>query len=308
MMTVTIISSPKCNLHNMGDEHPEQPARLHQINDQLIASGLEYVVHFANSAKIELATIKLAHDSEFVDKVISSAPQKEGECVFIDEDTVLMSKSLDAVLHSAGAVKDAVDLIQAGNTQSAFCSVRPPGHHAGYANSSGFCIFNNVAIGAKYALDVIGLQRVAIVDFDVHHGDGTQDIVAADDRIMFCSSFQHPFYPFSGHEPTREGILNVPIPAGTSGGEYRQLVAHWFAALDKFKPDLIFISAGFDAHAEDEMAYLRLVENDYVWLTEQIKAIADKHCEGHIISVLEGGYALSALARSVVAHLKTLAR
>ncbi|MFT6268271.1 MAG: acetoin utilization deacetylase AcuC-like enzyme [Alphaproteobacteria bacterium] len=291
----------------MGNDHPEQPARLHQISDQLISSGLEYVVHFANAQKIDTHTVKLAHESDFVDRVIDSAPQKEGERVFIDEDTVLMSKSLDAVLHSAGAVKDAVDLIQAGKTQSAFCSVRPPGHHAGYANSSGFCVFNNVAIGAKYALDVIGLKRVAIIDFDVHHGNGTQDIVESDERIMFCSSFQHPFYPFSGSEPSREGILNVPIAAGTAGEEYRQLVKHWFDALDAFKPELIFISAGFDAHAEDEMGYLRLVENDYVWLTEQIKTIADKHCKGHIISVLEGGYALSALARSVVAHLKTLA-
>jgi acetoin utilization deacetylase AcuC-like enzyme len=306
-MTVTIISSPKCNLHNMGGDHPEQPARLHQISDQLIASGLEYIVHFVNAQKIDTPTIKLAHDSKFVENVILSAPKKDGEKVFIDEDTVLMSKSLDAVLHSAGAVKDAVDLIQAGKTQSAFCSVRPPGHHAGYASSAGFCVFNNVAIGAKYALDVIGLKRVAIIDFDVHHGNGTQDIVESDERIMFCSSFQHPFYPFSGHKPTREGILNVPIAAGTAGKEYRELVAHWFKALDDFKPDLIFISAGFDAHAEDEIAYLRLVESDFVWLTEQIKAIADTHCKGHIISVLEGGYALSALARSVVAHLKILA-
>jgi len=307
-MTVTIIGSPKCNLHNMGNDHPEQSARLHQINDQLIASGLEYVIHFANSHKIDIATLKLAHDNDFVDRVISSAPTQEGERVFIDDDTSLMSKSLDAILHSAGAVKDAVDLILAGKTRSAFCSVRPPGHHAGYSNSSGFCIFNNVAVGAKYALDVMGLKRVAIIDFDVHHGDGTQNIVESDERIMFCSSFQHPFYPFSGDGPTRDTILNVPIAAGTGGEDYRLLVAHWFEALDKFKPELIFISAGFDGHAEDEMGYLRLVEGDYVWLTEQIKMVADKHCNGHIVSVLEGGYALSALGRSVVAHLKVLAK
>lgn len=306
-MTVTIISSPKCNLHNMGNDHPEQSARLHQINDQLISSGLEYVVHFANAKKIDLNTIMLAHDPDFVNGVISSAPINDGDTVMIDQDTMLMSKSLDAVLHSAGAVKDAVDLIHAGNTQSAFCSVRPPGHHAGYAHSSGFCVFNNVAIGAKYALDVLGLDRVAIVDFDVHHGDGTQDIINGDSRIMFCSSFQHPFYPFSGEAPAREGILNVPVDAGTSGAQYRKLVAHWFDALDTFKPQLIFVSAGFDAHAEDEMSYLRLVEDDYVWLTQQIKQVADKHCDGHIVSVLEGGYALSALGRSVVAHIKALA-
>jgi acetoin utilization deacetylase AcuC-like enzyme len=305
-MTVTIIGSPKCNLHNMGNEHPEQPARLHQINDQLIASGLDYVVHFADATKADLETIKLAHDSEFVDRVVSSAPEKDGEEVHIDEDTILMSKSLDAVLYSAGAVKDAVDLVLADKTQTAFCLVRPPGHHAGYAESSGFCVFNNVAIGAKYALDGCGLKRVAIIDFDVHHGNGTEDIVESDERIMFCSSFQHPFYPFSGDGPTREGILNVPIKASTGGKEYRELVAHWFDALDKFKPELIFISAGFDGHAEDEMGYLRLVEDDYAWITHQIKLIADKHCKGHVVSVLEGGYALSALGRSVVAHLKAL--
>ena len=305
-MTVTIIGSPKCNLHKMGNDHPEQPARLHQINDQIIASGLEYVLHFADSKKIDIDTVLLAHDRDFVERVYKNAPKDDGEHHMIDEDTMLMSKSLDAILHSAGAVKDAVDLIVAGKTQSVFCAVRPPGHHAAYANSSGFCIFNNVAIGAKYALDVLGFERVAIVDFDVHHGDGTQNIVEDDERIMFCSSFQHPFYPFSGDGPTREDILNVPIPASTSGAQYRQLVAHWFAALDAFKPQLIFISAGFDAHVEDEMSYLRLVEDDYVWLTQQIKAVADKHCQGHIVSVLEGGYSLSALGRSVVAHLKVL--
>lgn len=306
-MTVTIISSPKCNLHNVGDEHPDEPARLHQINDQLISSGLEYVLHFANSHKIDKQTLALAHDPAYIDRVFEKAPTQEGERSWIDQDTILMSKSLDAMLYAAGAVKDAVDLIEAGQTQSAFCSIRPPGHHAGRDYSSGFCVFNNVAVGAKYALDVIGLSRVAIIDFDVHHGDGTQNIVEPDPRIMFCSSFQHPFYPFSGTEPTREGIINVPIKACTAGAEYRQQVAHWFVALDAFKPKLIFISAGFDGHAEDEMGYLRLVENDYVWITEQIKAIADKHCNGHIVSVLEGGYALSALARSVVAHLKILA-
>lgn len=306
-MTVTIISSPKCNLHNMGNDHPEQPARLHQINDQIIASGLEYVVHFADAKKIDIDTIKLAHDADFVDKVISTAPEKQGETVHIDEDTVLMSKSLDAILYAAGAVKDAVDLVYTNETRSAFCSIRPPGHHAAYSKSSGFCVFNNVAIGAKYALEKLGLKRVAIIDFDVHHGDGTQDIINSDERIMFCSSFQHPFYPFSGAEPTREGIMNVPVEASTGGKEYRELVAPWFEALDAFAPELIFISAGFDAHVEDEMSYLRLVEDDYAWITEQIKQVAEKHCDGRIVSVLEGGYALSALARSVVAHLKTLA-
>ncbi len=306
-MTVTIIGSPKCNLHNIGDGHPEQPARLHQINDQVIASGLEYVVHFANATPIDPAILALAHDPAFIDKVFAKAPKEDGERAWIDEDTIMMSKSLDAALYAAGAVKDAVDMVQAGQTKSAFCAVRPPGHHARYDSSSGFCIFNNVAVGAKYALDMLGLKRVAIIDFDVHHGDGTQNIVLDDERIMFCSSFQHPFYPYCGDEEARKDIVNVPIPGGTKGDVYRELVAHWFDRLDAFAPELIFISAGFDGHTEDSMGYLRLVESDYVWITEQIKKIAEKHCEGKVVSVLEGGYALSSLARSVVAHLKTLA-
>ncbi len=306
-MSVTIISSNKCNLHDMGDEHPEQPARLHQINDQVIASGLEYVVHFADAKPASKESLELAHDKAFVDKIFERAPDEDYERIWIDDDTIMMHKSLDAALHAAGAVTEAVDMVFAEQTQSAFCAVRPPGHHAGHSTSSGFCIFNNVAVGARHAIDKYGLERVAIIDFDVHHGNGTEDIVKDDERIMFCSSFQHPFYPFSGDGPTREGIINVPIPAGTSGSDYRELVNHWFAAIDKFKPQLIFISAGFDAHAEDDLGHLRLVEEDYVWLTQQIKALADKHCNGHIVSVLEGGYALSALARSVVAHVKTLA-
>lgn len=305
-MTVTIIGSPKCNLHNMGDDHPESPSRLHQINDQVIASGLEYVVHFANANPINKDLLYLAHDKAFVDNVFDKAPTEDYERVWIDEDTIFMSKSLNAALHAAGAVRDAVDMVLSNDTQSAFCAVRPPGHHAGKSFSAGFCVFNNVAVGAKYALDKCGLKRVAIIDFDVHHGDGTQDIVLDDERIMFCSSFQHPFYPFCGDEEARTDIVNVGIPAGTSGEEYRKLISHWFKRLDEFKPELIFISAGFDAHAEDDMGYIRLVEADYAWITNEIKEIAAKHCDGKIVSVLEGGYALSALARSVVAHVKAL--
>ncbi|MFW8590575.1 histone deacetylase family protein [Glaciecola sp. 2405UD65-10] len=306
-MSVTIVSSPKCNLHNMGDEHPEQPGRLHQINDQLIASGLEYVVHFANATPVSKETLALAHDKDFIQSIFDRAPKEDWERIWIDDDTIMMDKSLDAALYSAGAVVNAVDMVMAKETTSAFCAVRPPGHHAGHNTSSGFCIFNNVAVGAKYAMAQYGLKRIAIVDFDVHHGDGTQDIVKDDERIMFCSSFQHPFYPFTGDSAAREGIINVPIPAGTKGSEYRELVNHWFDAIDKFAPELIFVSAGFDAHAEDDLAHLRLVEEDYVWLTEQIKILSEKHCGGKIVSVLEGGYALSALARSAVAHIKTLA-
>ncbi|MFT7201209.1 MAG: acetoin utilization deacetylase AcuC-like enzyme [Glaciecola sp.] len=306
-MTVTIIGSPYCNLHDMGDGHPEQPSRMHNINDQIIASGLEYVLHFADATPVKLSSLERAHDKAFVQSVFDRAPKEDGDRIWIDDDTIMMDKSLNAALHAAGAVTDAVDLVLTDKSKSAFCSVRPPGHHAGRASSSGFCIFNNIAVGAMHALDVHGLERIAIIDFDVHHGNGTQNIVKDDDRVLFCSSFQHPFYPFTGDEPCRKGIVNVPIPADTSGSEYCEMVKPWFKAVDEFKPQLIFISAGFDGHAEDELGQLRLVEKDYIWITEQIKALAEKHCEGKIISALEGGYALSALARSVVAHVKVLA-
>mgnify|MGYP000025568210 FL=1 len=306
-MTVTIVGSPHCDLHDMGDEHPEQPARMYKINDQIIASGLDYVLHFADANPAKLSSLELAHDKAFVKSIFDRAPSLGGEKIWLDDDTIMMDKSLNAALHAAGAVTDAVDLVLEDKSKSAFCSVRPPGHHAGRASSSGFCIFNNIAVGAMHALEVHGLDRVAIIDFDVHHGNGTQNIVEGDKRVLFCSSFQHPFYPFSGAEPCRKGIVNVPLPAGTTGSEYRDLIKNWFKAVDEFKPQLIFISAGFDGHTEDELGQLRLVEKDYIWITEQIKVLADKHCQGKIVSVLEGGYALSALARSVVAHVKVLA-
>ena len=303
-MSLTFISSPKCLLHDMDPEHPEQPARLHSINDQLIASGVELALQFIDAQPASLAQICRAHDRKFVDDVIRKAPEEGNR--WLDDDTLMMPHSLDAALYAAGAGIDAVNLVMKDEADAAFCAVRPPGHHAEYAKSGGFCIFNNVAVAARHAMAEYDLQRVAIIDFDVHHGNGTEDIFKDDERVMFCSSFQHPFYPFSGDKPTKAHIVNTPIPAGTKGDEYRELVLHWFDKLDKFKPELVLISAGFDAHAEDGLGHLRLVEADYEWITLQIKDIADKHCKGRIVSMLEGGYALSALSRSVVMHLKAL--
>jgi acetoin utilization deacetylase AcuC-like enzyme len=305
-MTITIIGSPSCALHNMDADHPEHPSRMHSINDQIMSSGLELVVRFADAHPAHFDDLLLAHDKAFVQNIFDKAPTQKDERVWIDDDTIMMEHTLKAALHSAGSGITAVDMVMAGETQSAFCLVRPPGHHAGRANSAGFCLFNNVAIAALHALEHRGLERVAIIDFDVHHGDGTQNIFENDDRVLFCSSFQHPFYPFTGDRPTRSGIVNVPIPAGTRGAEYREMVNHWWQVLDDFAPQMIFVSAGFDAHAQDELAHLRLVEDDYTWLTQHIKIAADKHCQGRIISLLEGGYALSALSRSAVAHIKAL--
>jgi acetoin utilization deacetylase AcuC-like enzyme len=305
-MTITVIGSRKCALHNMDPEHPEHPDRMHSINDQILSSGLELIVRFADAKPAHFDQLLLAHDRAFVQNIFDKSPVEADQRVWIDDDTIMMAHTLDAALCAAGSGIVAVDMLVANETQSAFCLVRPPGHHAGRASSSGFCLFNNVAVAALHALEHRGYERVAIVDFDVHHGNGTENIFKDDERVMFCSSFQHPFYPFSGDAPTRPGILNVPIPAGTKGSDYRELVNRWWQALDDFKPQLILVSAGFDAHAEDELGHLRLVEADYIWLTENVKAIADKHCSGHIVSMLEGGYALSALGRSVVAHIKAL--
>lgn len=303
-MPVTFISSPKCLLHDMDPEHPEQPARLHRINDQIISSGVEFAINFADTQAATVSQLCRAHDRKFVDKVIKEAP-KDGH-KWLDDDTLMMPDSLSAAMHAAGAGVHAVDLLMSGDSNKAFCSVRPPGHHAEHAKSGGFCIFNNVAVAALHALEHYKLKKVAIIDFDVHHGNGTEDIFKDDERVLFCSSFQHPFYPFTGDKPTPDHIVNVPIPAGTKGPEYRELVMPWFEKLDAFAPEMIFISAGFDGHAEDSLGHLRLVEADYAWLTLQIKEVADKHCGGKIVSMLEGGYALSALARSVVAHIKAL--
>ena len=288
----------------MAPEHPECPDRLYAINDQLISSGIESVMQFKDALPAQPSYLKLAHDADFVHKVIEQAPA-EGH-IWLDDDTLMMPHSLSAALHAAGAGKLGIDLLLGQQVKRVFCAVRPPGHHAAYAKSAGFCIFNNIALAAKYALTHQQINRVAIVDFDVHHGDGTEDIVKQDPNILFCSSFQHPFYPFTGDKTQGANILNIPIEQGTKGKDYRQLVAPWFARLDSFKPDLLLISAGFDAHAEDDLAHLRLVEADYEWITSKLVEIANKHCEGRILSMLEGGYALSALARSVVSHLKAL--
>ena len=208
---------------------------------------------------------------------------------------------------AAGAAIDATDAVLAGELENAFCAVRPPGHHACHNKAMGFCFFNNVAIAAKYALARHGLKRVAIIDFDVHHGNGTEDIVAGDERILMCSFYQHPFYPECEHS-NAPNLVNLPVPAYTRGMDVRELIdMMWLPRLETFRPQMIFISAGFDAHREDDMGQMGLVENDYIWITERIKQVADRHAKGRIVSCLEGGYNLSALARSVEAHLRVLA-
>jgi acetoin utilization deacetylase AcuC-like enzyme len=304
-MTIALISHPDCLRHEMGPDHPESPARLHAIQDQLVASGLDMVLYHRDAPRASRAELERVHAADYVQSIFDLAPASG--TVALDPDTTMNPYTLSAALHAAGAAVLGVDLVMTGEMTAAFCNVRPPGHHAERARAMGFCFFNNVAVGAAHALAEHGLQRVAIVDFDVHHGNGTEDIFRDEPRVLLCSSFQHPFYPHTGADTRSEHIVNVPLPAGTAGQDFRDAIeAHWLPALEAFAPELVMVSAGFDGHFEDDMAQLNLNEADYSWVTRLIKAIADRHADGRVVSMLEGGYALHALGRSVAAHLKAL--
>jgi len=302
-MAIAYISHHDCQLHDMGHHHPEQPARLSAINDRLIATGLEMVLHQFDAPLATRELLEAVHDHAYVDEIFAAAPS-EG-IVWIDGDTAMNPHSLRAALRAAGAAALGVELVMDGKAKQAFCAVRPPGHHAERHRAMGFCLFNNVAVGAYHALNAYGLERVAIVDFDVHHGNGTEDIVSGDDRVLFCSTFQHPFYPHSGFGETAGNIANAPLPSGSNGKAFREAVeTHWLPRLEAFAPQLIMISAGFDAHQADDMAGLNLIDADYAWVTRRLCEQAERSAQGRIVSTLEGGYELHALARSVEAHLK----
>lgn len=305
-MKTAYITHNACLKHDMGFGHPETPARLHAIEDRLIASGLMPLLDHHEARPATRDDLALAHTQAYIDSIFDLSPQHGA--IYLDDDTVMNPHSLNAALYAAGAAVQAVDLVMSGACANAFCNIRPPGHHAFADRSAGFCIFNNVAIAALHALLNHGLQRVAIVDFDVHHGDGTEAIFRDDPRVLMCSTFRHPFYPFSGADSGSAHIINVPLSAGTDGERFRQAVEQrWLPVLEGFQPQFVLISAGFDAHREDDMGGLALREADYAWVTEQIMTVAARHASGRVVSVLEGGYALSALGRSASAHIKTLA-
>lgn len=304
-MTTAFITHAHCRKHDMGAYHPECPERLGAIEDQLIASGVGQHLTHHEAPQVKVSSLARVHPMEYISHVRSSSPAHG--TVHLDPDTAMNPHTWDAALHAAGAAVLATDLVLTRQADNAFCSVRPPGHHATRNRSMGFCLFNNVAVAAMHALEQHGLERVAIVDFDVHHGNGTEDIFRDDRRVLMVSTFQHPFYPYSGTEAPAPNMVNVPLPSGAGSQPFREAVTlQWLPALEAFRPQMVFFSAGFDAHVEDDMAMLRLVDADYAWVTQEIKAVADKHAEGRIVSVLEGGYNLSALARSVVAHIKVL--
>ncbi|PLX60067.1 MAG: deacetylase [Sedimenticola selenatireducens] len=304
-MPIAYISHPDCLLHDVGQDHPEQPGRLRAIHDLLISTGMELALNQYEAPLAKREQLELAHDPDYISMLFTDAPH-EG-ILELDGDTFMMPNTLNAALRAVGGVVMGVDLVMSKEVTSAFCAIRPPGHHAERYRAMGFCYFNNVAVGAAHAIAQYGLERVAIIDFDVHHGNGTEHIFATDPRVLFCSSFQHPFYPFTGHETDTDHIVNITLPAGANGAEFRkQVEAHWVPALHHFKPQLVMISAGFDAHISDDMSHLRLREADYDWVTSLLKDIADQYAEGRIVSTLEGGYEHGSLARSVLAHLDAL--
>lgn len=304
-----------CRKHEMGAGHPECPERLDAIDDRLLISGVADALDAREAPLAPLTDIELAHGRMYVaalrgltdtlrDDVSAGGPTHSQ----VDPDTSLNVHTWDAALRAAGAALAATDAVIAGDLANAFCATRPPGHHACKDEAMGFCFFNNVAIAARYALERHGLKRVAIVDFDVHHGNGTENIVAGDQRILMVSFYQHPFYPECKTRSSASNLVNIPVPAYSRGDVVRQLVQqHWLPRLEAYRPEMIFISAGFDAHREDDMAQMGLVESDYAWMTTQIKDVAARHAQGRIVSCLEGGYHLDALARSVEAHVRVLA-
>jgi acetoin utilization deacetylase AcuC-like enzyme len=306
MTTTALISHPDTLLHVMDGYHPESPARITAIKDRLDQDGLtkRLQLHEAPLATDEQLT--RVHSTAYVKRIREIAPP--AGIVRLDSDTAMGPMTLSAALHAAGAVVLATDLVMRGKADNAFCCVRPPGHHAGIAHPAGFCIFNNVAVGVAHAIAKHDIQRAAIIDFDVHHGDGTENIFKDHPKVMLCSTFQHPFYPYRGADSRTDRMVNVPLPAMTDGKAFRSAVESEIApALEKFKPQILFVSAGFDAHALDPLAELRLVREDYVWITEFIKDIAARHAKGRIVSSLEGGYDLPSLADSAAAHVRTLA-
>jgi acetoin utilization deacetylase AcuC-like enzyme len=299
------ISHPDCLGHDTGVGHPENASRLQAIDDRLMAAQLYDFLRHYDAPDVTREQLLRCHDEAYLNQVEKLMP--ESGYAHLDPDTVVSPQSLLAAKRAAGAVVKGVDLIMQEGLKNAFCSIRPPGHHAERMKTMGFCVYGNAAVGAAHAMAEYDLDRVAILDFDVHHGNGSEDIFREDKRVIVCSTFQHPFYPFTDIEESPDHIICAPLEATAKSAEFRDAVTkHWLPALKHFEPQMIFVSAGFDAHVEDDMSGVSLTEVDYRWVTEQIVEIADRYAEGRIVSVLEGGYEPHALARSVEAHIRVL--
>lgn len=290
----------------MGEGHPECPERLDAISDYLISTGVMGLLVPYDAPEATAEQLGRAHASLHVRELMARAPSQG--YVQVDPDTAMNRWSIPAALRAAGAAVLATDLVMSGEVRRAFCAVRPPGHHATRDAAMGFCLFNNVAVGIRHALDMHGLERVALADFDVHHGNGSEDIFAGDERVLMVSTFQLDLYPFSGEEALGPNMANVGLARGADGEALRRAFHEaWLPRLEAFRPQVLFISAGFDAHRADDMAGLRWVEDDYAWITRRLMEVAERHCEGRVVSCLEGGYNLFHLARSVAAHVRELA-
>lgn len=303
-MAIAFITHKDCLLHNTGDFHPECPERLQVINDNLSQSAIQSSLVWETAHKATRAQLERVHDKQYIESIFNRSP-KEG-FVRIDPDTMMNPGTLNAALLAAGAVIKAVNMVLENKVESAFCSIRPPGHHAEHNRAMGFCFFNNIAVGAAHALAVHQLNRIAIIDFDAHRGNGTDDIFQNHKQILICSLYEHFLYP-AIPPPKADNIIDLPLSARATGSQLRakfsQKVIH---AIEAFNPELILISAGFDGHADDAISTLRFIESDYHWLTQQIKTIARKSCAGRLVSVLEGGYALNVLGACVETHLEAL--
>ncbi|TAL96922.1 MAG: histone deacetylase family protein [Rhodanobacter sp.] len=302
-----LYTHPACLQHDPGPGYPEQPARLRAVLQALDHDQFS-AIDRVEAPRVTREQLQRVHDERHIEHILSSRPA-EGDTCQLDPDTAMSAGSVEAALRAAGAGVAAVDAVLGGTTRHAFCAVRPPGHHATASQAMGFCLFNNVAVAAAHALAAHGLKRVAIADFDVHHGNGTQATFEREPRVMFVSSHQWPLYPGTGEEGEHGtgNIVNGTLSPGAGSHEFRDL---WNSVLlphlDAFKPQLLLISAGFDAHASDPLAELRLGQNDYAWITEQLVTLAHEHADGRIVSSLEGGYDLAALASSTRAHVQAL--
>ena len=304
-MSLAYITHPDCLRHEMGQGHPECPARLRAIEDRLTAAGVFDWLRHIEAPEAPVVALQRAHNALYLAELDAASPATG--YTHVDPDTYMNPYTLRAARRAAGALLRAVDGVIGGEFARAFCAVRPPGHHATRGEAMGFCFYDNAAVGVLHALEAHGLARVALVDFDVHHGNGSEHILAGDERVLMVSTFQHPLYPASGVDPLGENMVNVPLPPYSDGAALRGAVTRdWLPALERFRPQLIVISAGFDAHRDDDMSQLLWTEADYAWVTQQLVDVAQRHCRGRIVSTLEGGYDLNSLARSVLAHVKVL--
>ena len=304
-MSTAYICHPDCHDHDTGEGHPERALRLSVIEDKFIETRLWDFVRGIDAPEVTKAQLSRVHTAEYIEYIEKMMPVQG--YVRLDQDTVISPGTMKAARRAAGAVVAAVDLVMSGDISNAFCGVRPPGHHAESNRALGFCIYNNIAVGAAHAMDEHGLKKIAILDFDVHQANGTEDIYVDDQRVLYCSIFQHPFYPFTQPPENNERVISIPLDATAKSAEFRAAVTdHWLPALERFEPEMIFVSAGFDAHRDDDMSYVSLTDADFHWVAQKIVQAAEISASGRIVSVLEGGYEVNSLARCVETHMRVL--